>query len=193
MEQNIAKPIQKSWFLKWILALGIVIVMNLLFNYGLRTFYKPTPMWDDFCKIEQVNKIPETQEECVSAGGAWNTNPNYDKTIPAYSPEIRVGVDQTKGYCDVNYTCQREYESATKIYNRNAFIVLVVLGIIAIIASFKFIATEAVSLGLSLGGVISMIVGAIRYWSNMDDKLRFGVLLIGFIALIWLGIKKIRD
>ena len=97
------------------------------------------------------------------------------------------------GWCNLQYTCSNNFNDATRIYNRNAFIVLVLLGIMAIIASFFVIGTEAVSLGLSLGGVVSTIVGSVQYWSDMDDKLRFGVLLVGFIVLIWLGIKKVRE
>lgn len=187
----------KSWFLKWILALGIVIVMNLLFNYGLRTFYRPAPQYNEYCKEEQVNVIPETQESCVAVGGAWTTNPNFGKPIPgALDVSNRTIVntkDASQGYCNINFTCNNQFSDATRDYNQKAFIVLVILGILAIVVSFFFAQYESVSLGLSFGGVVSVIVGSIRYWSDMDDKLRFVVLLIGFIALIWLGIKKIRD
>src|SRR3989344_6959909 len=196
-----AKKMTKSWFLKWILALGIVIVMNLLFNYGLRTFYKPAPFWDDFCKQEQVTIQPKNQNDCVAVGGAWTDSGEeylYGKNgeVQPLRPEI-IGKDgkpvPVTGWCNLQYTCSNNFNDATRIYNRNAFIVLVLLGIMAIIASFFVIGTEAVSLGLSLGGVVSTIVGSVQYWSDMDDKLRFGVLLVGFIDLIWLGIKKVRE
>ena len=186
---------KKSWFLKWILALGIVIVMNLLFNYGIRTFYKPAPAYGDFCKVEQVSPVLDSSEECLAAGGSWNGNPNFDRPIPYGSGPVppKVVFDTNAGYCYAEFTCNNNFMDATSIYNRNVFIILVILGIISLAASFMFTQAEAVSLGLSFGGVISIVVGAIRYWSNMDDKLRFGVLLVGFITLIWLGIKKIRD
>ncbi|HEY9583256.1 MAG TPA: hypothetical protein VJK09_03060 [Candidatus Paceibacterota bacterium] len=173
------KSMKKSKFLKWILALGIVIVLNLLFNYGIRTFYKPAPDYADFCRQEQVTVVPENQEECVSQGGSWTTNPSYGKTY--------------RGYCNTQFKCSNDYQGASDRYNRNAFIIWVILGIIAIITSFYLAHVEAVSLGLSLGGVVAIIVGAVSYWSNMNDKLRFAVLLVGLVALIWLGVKKIRD
>ncbi len=196
---NIQNNMKKSWFLKWILALGIVVVMNLLFNYGFRTFYKPAPVFDDFCKQEQITVIPDTQEKCVEIGGGWTANNNFgkggvlDRSMPKGPIEVYTPIDNNPGWCDTQFTCRTNFESATSVYNRNAFIALVALGILAVVASFFILEAEAVSLGLSLGGVVSIIIGSVRYWSNMDDKLRFGVLLVGFITLIWLGIRKIRD
>ena len=51
---------------------------------------------------------------------------------------------------------------------------------------------EAVSLGLSLGGVLSFVIGTIGYWSDLSDVLRVVVLGIALVALIYLGIKKVR-
>ena len=157
---------EKSKFLKWILALGIVVVMNLLFNYGFYTFYKHPPQYNDYCKPQLLELGVEPNGEMVGT----------DIKAHRYYEE-----------------CQKSYEAAREPYNRNAFVALVVLGIISILASFQFKKFEAISLGLSLGGVISFIVGSIRYWSNMDDKLRFGVLLVAFLVLVWLGIKSRFD
>ena len=53
--------------------------------------------------------------------------------------------------------------------------------------------SSVVSLGFSLGGVLALIIGAIRYWSNMQDVLRVVVLAVALAALVWIGIKKIKE
>ncbi|MBU2263298.1 hypothetical protein KJ750_01400, partial [Patescibacteria group bacterium] len=53
--------------------------------------------------------------------------------------------------------------------------------------------SEAVALGFSFGGILSLIIGTIRYWSGMDDYLRFIILGVALAILIWMGIKKLKD
>jgi len=175
--------------LKWALVAGIVIVLNLFINFSVALVYD-APQWDKFCVQEQVTVAPNTQESCVEKGGAWNQNPNYTdvRTKP-----VMVGESETKGWCDVNFTCQKEYAEASSVYNRNVFIILVISGVISLGLGFFLNTYTAVALGLSFGGVVSFIVGTIRYWSNMDDYLRVGVLGLALASLIWLGIKKIKD
>ena len=171
--------------LKWALVAGIVVVLNLFFNYSIFLVYK-APQWEKFCPQEQVNIMPTTQEECVAKGGSWNVGGEAVKPSIVSQPE-RVT------WCDVTFTCQKEFNEAQKLYNRNVFVSLVVLGAISLIVSFFISHLTAVSLGLSLGGVLSLIVGPVRYWNDMDDYLRVIVLGIALVALIWLGVKKIKE
>ena len=171
--------------LKWALVAGIVVVLNFFFNYSIFLVYK-APQWEKFCPQEQVNIMPTTQEECVAKGGSWNVGGEAVKPSIVSQPE-RVT------WCDVTFTCQKEFNEAQKLYNRNVFVSLVVLGAISLIVSFFISHLTAVSLGLSLGGVLSLIVGPVRYWNDMDDYLRVIVLGIALVALIWLGVKKIKE
>lgn len=172
--------------LKWVLVVAIVVVLNLFFNFAIKLAYG-APEWEAFCPQKQVNIAPETQTKCVAAGGAWTEN----NVVPA-KPAIR-GEIQPRGWCDPNFTCQKNYNDALELYNRNVFIVLVIAGLLSLIIGFFLNTISSVSLGLSLGGVLSFIIGTIRYWSNMDDYLRVIILGLALAALIWLGVKKIRD
>ena len=51
----------------------------------------------------------------------------------------------------------------------------------------------AVASGLLYGGLLSYVIATIRFWSNMDDYVRFVILGIVLAFLISLGIKKLRD
>lgn len=177
-------------FKKIIIVLGIVIVLNLFVNYGVETFYK-SPEFKDSCSEKLVSKSYSTQTECEGAGGLWNANQAYNSQ-PVVIKEGQV-VSEPVGWCDVNFTCNKAFQEKMDMYNRNVFIVLVVAGIIAIIAGFLITNASTVALGLSFGGILSLIIGSIRYWSAMDDYLRFIILGLALAILIWIGIKKMSN
>jgi len=171
--------------LKWILVVGIVIVLNLFFSVTIKLFYD-SPEFSDFCGDTKFNTAIETQEQCNEIGGKWT-----EENFPRRQIEEPITI-QKNTYCDANYTCRQEYDDARSLYNRNVFVVMVILGVISITAGI-FISVSSVSLGLSLGGVLSLVIGSMGYWSNMNDLLRVIVMAIALVALIWVGIKKLRD
>lgn len=186
------KPKSKK-VLKWVLIFGIALVVNLFFNYAIAVFYDE-PQWDEFCVEKQVRVIPNTQEGCLLVGGQWTEDRFIQKTIPRVG-EITAPVIQEdqKGYCNPNYTCGQNYQDERELYERNVFAMLVVIGVGLIVGSFFVAGFEAVALGLSFGGVLSLIIGTMRYWSSMDDYLRVIVLGFALVALIWLAMKKFKD
>jgi len=171
----------KSKVLKWSLIVGMVIVLNLFFNYALSVVYS-SPEYTDFCKNEQVIDAIETKDKCLAVGGQWNANTYAQKPMTP-------GEVVPAGYCDQNYTCGKAYEAAAKTYDRNVFVSLVVLGVISIAISFG-LANVAVSQGLSLGGVLSFIIASMRYWGSADDLIKVFILGVALAALIYLAYKK---
>jgi hypothetical protein len=189
---NLDKSTRSGSVLKWALVVGIVIVLNLFFVYVIKVFYSE-PEYKNFCEEKQVRIIPDTKNECLAIGGQWTDDKYIQKTIPRDgSVEIPVIKTESKGYCNSDFTCGQEYRDARDIYGRNVFIVWVSVGVVSIIGSLFIASITAVSLGFSLGGVLALIIGTTRYWSTMDDYLRVIILAIALIALIWIGIKKIK-
>ncbi|MEI6494682.1 MAG: hypothetical protein WCO03_01310 [bacterium] len=190
---DVAKPKKNINILKWILIVGIMIVLNLFFNYAISTIYKE-PQFDQFCKPEQVNVVPANRNECVSKGGQWTENASLEsnQNIPQTTGPKQVNTKVVSS-CDLNFTCSKNYQDALNIYNRNVFVALVILGIISLLLGFWLSEFTAVSLGLSLGGVLSLIIGSTRYWAQMSDYIRVIILAIALGVLVWLGIKKIKD
>lgn len=175
--------------LKWALVVSIAIVLNLFFNYAISLAY-PSPKFENFCPNEVVNRVYNDKDSCVATGGQWS-----ETTVPVSvksTTPVQDGTEVT-GYCNPTYTCGEKYTNVQSVYNRNVFIGLVVLGVLALVAGFYLASFGAVALGLSFGGVISLIIGAARYWSDMHDWLRVVVLGVALIALIWLGIKKLKE
>ena len=185
---------QASKFLKWALILGLIIVLNLFFNYSIHLLYKG-PIFENFCQQKQVTIQPKNQAECVVQKGAWTENANYRGPSPAMVKPFPDGSTMIEpvGWCDLNFTCNKDFTDANGLYNRNAFIILIVLGVVSMVVGFLTVAMPVVSIGFSLGGVLSFIVGSIRYWSDMDDYLRVIILAIALAIMIWLGAKKLRE
>lgn len=183
----------KPKIIKWVLIAGIVIVLNLFFAFAIKVIYDE-PQYDQFCENKQVRIIPDTQDSCVALGGQWTEDTYIQKT------NLREGVveppiiKETKGgYCNPDYTCRQDYQSARDLYERNVFVALVVIGVLLIIGSLLITGVEVLSLGFSLGGVLALIIGSMRFWSVMDEYLRVGILGVALIALIWVAVKKFKD
>ncbi|MEK7186814.1 MAG: hypothetical protein AAB690_00900 [Patescibacteria group bacterium] len=175
----------QSKVLKWSVIIGIIVVLNLFFNYTLSLIY-PAPEYEDFCPQSQIVTVPNTQDECVSKGGQWTDNAYYGK------PRM-VGEEMPAGYCDLQYSCRQAFEDATGPYNKNVFIVLVVLGALAVLVGNLLKGNEVISNGLALGGVLSFIIASMRYWSSADDLFRVIILAIALGLLIWIAWKKFSE
>jgi hypothetical protein len=189
MEQNISAPAPKKKLdiIKWALIVGIAIVVNLFIFYLVDALYKE-PIYTDFCPERQVNKLIESEAACLEVGGQWNENIDVQKPV-----ELQMYPTRPIGYCNIDYTCNKQFEDVVKVYNRNVFVVFVVAGILLLAGSAYLGGAEAVSLGLSFGGVISLIIGSMRYWSDMNDILRVIVLGVALAALIYVAWKKFQD
>ncbi len=174
----------QSKVLKWSVIIGIVIVLNLLFNYALSLAYNE-PEYSKFCPESQVVNIPDNQQSCVDQGGKWTNDPNYTKPV-------RADGKPTLGYCDQEYSCRNDYEAARRNYDRNIFVVLVLLGALAVFIGNFFKGNDVVSNGLALGGVLSFVIASMRYWGTANDWIRVAILLIAFMLLVWIAMKKFK-
>lgn len=171
---------------KWSLILGIVIVLNLFFNYTISLVYE-RPDYNNFCPQEQVVTQPANQNECVAKGGQWTDNSNYTK------PVVTNGVVEPRGYCDLQFTCRQNYDTANKGYERNVFVILVVLGALSVFAGSYLGSNEVISNGLSLAGVLSFVIASMRYWSDANNLIRVAILAIALILLFWVAYKKFKS
>ncbi len=184
MENSTEKLAQhKGGFPKWALVAAIVIVLNLFFNYAISLVYK-APEWNAYMGTSQVVEPITTKEKCIAVGGQW-TEPD-----PRYDAETTAPVKgATQGYCDPDYTKRTDYEAAQKTYERTVFIVLVVLGVFAIVLG-AVLANAVLALSFSWGGVLSLVIASVRYWSNADNLLKVAILAAALGALIWISVRK---
>ena len=179
---------------KWVLAFAIAIVLNLFINYGISVFYK-APQYDDFCKdsgrpypykIYPAEPQLQQQKECA---------------VVEVSEELQNSCSEQKGYVAFKYNstgcpteaycelCGKMFNDVNNKRNSNVFVILVVFGVIAIIGGMVMNA-EAVANGFLFGGILSLIIAAIRNWGQLSDILKFAILGIVLALLIWVGYKK---
>lgn len=178
--------------LKWSVIIGIVIVLNLFLNYALSLVYK-SPDYLVYCPASQVNELVN-KDQCVAAGGQWNANQYYGLPAKPVPAEVQpAGLSAQAGYCDREFTCRQNYESAQKMYDRNIFVALVVLGALAVLIGNFFKGNDVISQGLSLGGVLSFVIASMRYWGNANDYVRVIILALALALLFWVAYKKFKN
>jgi len=175
-EQKLPKM---NWRQKF-LAIAIAVVFTMFVYFGISTFYKE-PKYDDYCKPELNSIYINSSQECEKAGGLWNANNYY--------PKREAGM--VEGYCDVQYTCRKQYDEVNNEYRKNVFVFAVAFGVIALVGGI-FVQISSVSAGLMGGGIVTMIWGTMQYWDRLGDAIRFVILGIVLAILIWVGIKKLR-
>lgn len=167
--------------IRYALVIGIIIVLNLFFTYAFALMYE-APEWDDFCAVETRGQF-NSQAECEAVGGLWQ-----DYTTP-----VREGERELTGFCDATYTCQQEFQSAHEEYNKYAFIFMLIVGVAALTAGSFVAGSSVVSLGLTYGGVLSLIIAALRYWGDANNLVKLFILAVALGVLLWLGAKKFND
>lgn len=191
-----------------ILGISIAVVLAFLIGFGIETFYK-SPKYEDFCGDRDEPFFYDTKDECEANGGRWNDQ-EIKKPVPLdtnqylctkgaeqpdgrfyFNCETRESLERDEGFCQLNYYCSEEFDEARKPYNRNVFIITVILGIISILTG-TYLKLTSVSAGIMGGGILTIIYGSIRYWRDMNDYLRFIILVIAFGVLVWLGYKKFK-
>ncbi len=157
---------------------AIVIVLNLLSNYAVSLIYKE-PAYETFVKPTQVVEDIKNKDKCIAIGGQWSEN--------AYP--VEKGQPKVEGYCNNNYTNQLNYDKARIAYEKKVFITLIILGVL-LIAIAGFLSIQILTISFAWGGVLSLIIASIRYWSLADDFIKVIILALALVLLIWIAVKK---
>jgi len=187
-----------------LLSISIAIVLAFFIGYGISTFYKE-PQYEDFCG-EKEFKLYSDKETCEANDGKWMEFEG--KPIPIANDQFlctkisekdnsytlnceKSEIERESGNCNSDFYCREEFDDVRKKYNRNVFIISVILGVASIILGI-YLNLTSVSSGLMGGGVLTFIYGSLRYWGDMGEYLRFSILAISLAILIWLAYKKIK-
>lgn len=189
-----------SWLYDGALFVGIVGVLLFFVNYGLELLY-PAPEYDDFCDDRTVQPADDlTQKQCEAIGGRWQSQ-NFP--IPAESQSTAGTATGTvtttattttqAGYCERDYVCRQEYNAAQITYDRTAFAILSVLGLL--VASWGFVYGTGSILGASAaaGGILLILVSTVRFWDQAESWLQFGLLFLILIVFIYFGYQREQD
>lgn len=174
-------------FVRFAVLLGIVIALNLFF-FAIRTLVVAEPRYEEYCPVTRMTP-PNSEDSCIAAGALWVSAPESAQ-VPAVTKPTQ------EGWCDMSplfNECQPLYEAAVKDFQLVAFSIMVGLGILSLIAGVLPIGSSIVSSGLSYGGVLSLIVAAVGYWSEAGDLLRLLISALALGALLYIGVRRFKD
>ena len=177
-------PNKKLGLIKWAISLALIIIVNLVFYYAIATLY-PEPKLEGFCPVQPA--VYTEAVTCVENGGQWTNN---QLTPAEITTQVKNGTPL--GWCDANFTCQKNFNHAHSIYDRNVFIILIVLSL-AIIAIAIFSSVEILSVGFAWAGVLSLLIASLRYWSDAENWMRLIILVVALAVLVWLAVKRFRE
>ena len=158
-----------------LLALAIAIVLVAFITVGIDTFYKAP---ENTCySREPIAKISNCE---------FLQEPNRTACI-------LKDQEYYQNQSILSQKCYDEFKPVENLYQRNVFIILSILGVLTILIGLGIKNVQALSFGLMLGGLINIIQGILRYWSEMNEYLRFVILGILLALLIWISYKKLKD
>ena len=156
-----------------LLSIAIAIVSVLFIVYGINTFYKG-PDRSDYCDDVEYRIEVDFCEDDDSNCFLDPKNETYSTVNPEYEE------------------CTENFQNARERYNMVIFIIMTIIGLIMVIGSF-FINIDSVAFGILAGGILSIFVGVIRNWNNVQDWMKFLILGVVLIALIWISYKKMNE
>ncbi|HII16804.1 TPA: hypothetical protein HA361_02725 [Candidatus Woesearchaeota archaeon] len=199
-----------------LLAIAIAIILSLFVGYSINTLFHE-PKYEDFCNSTEDPLRMEkpassdhslvTQASCEEDGGKWNAYQGQveEQYMEKYvcDPEAAESGKVTlnciinttalpRGYCDFDYYCREDFESAQESHGRLVFILSGIVGLIAIVIGGLILRVEAVGSGIMGGGILAVIYGTLRYWGNLPDYARVIILGIVLAVLIWMGYRKLQ-
>lgn len=173
--------------LKWALVIGSIIVFSMFLAYSISLLY-PAPKFEDYCTQSTKPLVEEIKDSktCQEKGGQWT---EYAKPAPS-----GVTNDPITGYCNQYFTCQKDYDTIRSQYEKNVFIVYVIVGMIILIGSlFVSKINQTLTTSMSLAGVLTFIIASIRYWNEAKDWLKVIILFLALTTIVVLIIKKFKD
>jgi len=156
------------------IGIAIVILTSFVAIYGIDLLY-PQTNYNDYCN-ESTNIFVNNSQQCIEANGYWVL---YGAQVKASSPL------EANGYCDLQYYCRQDYDNATQARSTRVFFVALPLGIVVIVAGAALFGLESVGAGLMGGGIVTLIYGAEGYWRYAQQWMKFGLSLLGLIAVIY--------
>lgn len=151
-----------------VFGIGIGVVVYILILLGIQAFY-PEVNYEDFCNSTMYSEPMLDFAKCPD-----------NMTVGECRYSIKTGNDEMN-------KCQQDFDAASKIYNRNFFIIASALGLMTIIVAFFLLNITNISAGVACSGIVLVMWAFMRGWQGTDNKLKFVVGLVIAVVVIVLG------
>ncbi len=174
-------------FRKYIVVLVIAVLFTVFVFSTINAFYEK-PEYNDYCK-QKPKPVTQTKGECKHIEAS-------DEQIEACEGILEARYDEDG--CVIEYvckTCHKEYKEAREIYNRNAFVITSIIGIIAVLAGMylpkeKNLANEWIGTAFMIGGLFVIGAATMMYFYSLHKFIKPIVIFIEMCLVIWLTYKK---
>jgi hypothetical protein len=170
--------------------IGIGVLLPLFLGFFVDAVYTE-PKYENYCNNSIYSKPyrePVIGANCTDFYSTTEAQMcSNDKGMPI--PKYDSNNCQVYDSCDY---CQRDYDQARGLYNRDVFFILAPLGLVIVIIGI-YLTVQYIGAGLMFGGLATMFYATVRYFSDMSKLLRALVLLVELLVIIYIGYKKIED
>jgi hypothetical protein len=174
-----------------VLGIGIFIVFMLMLGYGIEAFYA-SPKYEDFCKPNIGSSYPIKAYDYSGVNCTFNKALQEKADLCIQDSGISVYEYDDSG-CTISIKecdyCQKYFDDANKDYSKVVFIISLIVGLVALFVGYRYLSFEPVGSALMASGIGSIFYGSMRNWQNLSDFLRFILLVIALVFLIWIAIK----
>ncbi|HLC46580.1 MAG TPA: hypothetical protein VJI75_02455 [Candidatus Nanoarchaeia archaeon] len=174
-----------------LIGFAIAVILPFVVGYGINTF-DASPEYQQYCNDSYYPYSIPVKVPGPEYGMNCSFNPALDQDMQNCS--MNRGIPRIKydeRGCSLNMTCdmcQKGFDAAQKSHQRIVFVVAGIIGVIAIIIGAMLFSVEAVGAGLMGGGIVSLIYGNIVYWQNLDNLMKFLILLAALVIVIYVGV-----
>lgn len=185
------------------LGIGIFIVFMFLLHNGIRAFYDK-PMYGEFASCTRAGytdtgygryyPYPEKAAPYGTNCSVVSGLREQEQTCAVSGGEVLYSYDDlgcVSGISECNY-CTKEYTEAMKEYNKQVFVISLVVGILVLLTGWLVLSVEPVGSALMASGIGAIVYGTIINWDNLGNVGRFLLLLFAFVLLILIAYRLNR-
>lgn len=181
-----------------ILGLGIFVVYALVLWQGIQAFY-PAPEYNDYCDFRSQYYYSGAYPiaKPIGVGENCTVNPSQQEYDLCVQQEGNLVAGSYDSYgCPLNFecdTCNKIFNEAQDGYSRNVFIISLIVGLLTFVVGFFVLKIEPVGSALLASGLWAIVYGTAFNWRNFGNSLRFGILLLVLLALIWIAMRLNKE
>jgi hypothetical protein len=150
-----------------VFGIGVAVILFIVALLGTQVFYK-MPVYDKFCNVSYYSPVYVYD---------FNSCPG-NITVAQCNMLIKNSTMLTAEKDKEMQECNQKYNDAEKIYGRNVFVIMNVLGIVAVIVSLFLFSIMNIAAGVGFAGLAMIFYGFMRGWQGTGDILKFIVALI---------------
>lgn len=163
-------------FVRWAVLIGIVALLNAFAFIGLALLFE-APQYQDFYSFER--------DACYGP-----EQPCAGLQSPKESPEC---VTCQQAQQEKQQEAQMQFDEARQAHAAQSFLTLTAFAFLAIIVGIFLKGSSIVAAGLSYGGVVILIIAAIRHLSELDQLLQLGAVGAALVALLIIAYRRFKD